>query len=688
MADPFANLLTSLKENKKTNQNGANASGINTSNTNVKQESNITKPMVVPSQEIHVNDSIHNDLDDLFGFSSQSDTPGQGSQQKQNSININSTNDDDFMSVFDKFDSKEQSVQQSIPNDSLLSSSSNKNENSPVVDEVKDMEVAQLMSLGISIDKANSYYNRGILYDDLIKRKKLKQMEEKRKENDRLETTFFNDNNTNKKTVSSSIFSVATDFLNKGKDLVDQLTAYPDEESNRLYKYKGNDSNSMENIDDERSRFKPSVNKEKLLDDESNPFDINNYEAKFGTQPSRTSDSSTCRISTGSTELPAQVRDATEGDLLGDFNEHVTITENPIVNPSIQTQSGESITSQNPPSQSTLLDFDNNTGNKGSKTDVPENNNILPMIHISSMELSGYDEFNLNAKQLFSNGNYSSAFEEYEKSLNTLPVSHPLRIVALSNMIISQIKIGDYSKCIENGKIALNMFPQDKRQWSNTIQNSNPSKTYKELWSKIVSRQAEAYEHQENFEVALDTLQLLLENGIHDPKIMSAKRRCQKVLNPEAFATKPRTDSSTPVPNTVKNSITRAPVINNPKINKNVQEIKELHIKEEEIEKQKLALYDTVFNKVEKWKDNKPDDIRFLLSNLSAIISWTDWKPISTADLVIPKKVKITYLKAIAKLHPDKLSSNLGLENRMIAEDVFSVLSVAWEKFKKENNMN
>ncbi|CAB4253804.1 similar to Saccharomyces cerevisiae YDR320C SWA2 Auxilin-like protein involved in vesicular transport [Maudiozyma barnettii] len=687
MADPFANLLTSLKEEKKTNKNEVGNQVTNTLNADLNNndllQSN-SKPLVVPSHEINMNDSIHNDLDDLFGFSSQSNTPAPIPQRQPVNGSTANNDDDDFMSVFDNFDSKEQSTQQYISENPLPSSS---NENvSVVVDEIKDMEVAQLMSLGMSIDKANKYYNKGVLYDDIIKNRKLKQMQERRQENDRVGTTFFSDSNTNKKNISSSIFSVATDFLNKGKDLVDQLTAYPDEEANRLYKYNGNDSNSAGNIYDERSRFKPSMNKAMLLDDETNPFDINNYEAKLETQPSRTSNTLVFKVPTNVTESSTQVPDSIEGDLLDDFNENVIISEPMVKLPAHSPSREYSYTKSEQPVQSTLLDFDSDSGNNTSNT-TGSRNSTLPIVHISTMELSGYNEFNLNAKELFGNGNYSSAFEEYEKSLNTLPSLHPLRIVALSNMIISQMKIGDYSKCIENAKLSLNMFPSDKVQWNNTIQNSNPPKTYKELWSKIISRQAEAYEHQENFEAALDALQLLLQNGIHDPKIMSAKRRCQKVLNPEAFVSKPKINSSTPAPKPMDKRETKRNIETEPKINKNVEEIKEQHNKEEEISKQKSALYDIVFDKVESWKNNKTDDIRFLLSNLSTIITWTEWKPVSTADLVIPKKVKITYLKAITKLHPDKLSSDLSLQNRMIAENVFSVLSVAWEKFKEENNM-
>ena len=671
MSDPFANLLTSLKEdNKRKPENNSNITLPNIVGATPLQPK--TNNNINLSNKISTNDSIHNDLDDLFGFSSQTNTPTPIQQQSKPAA-------DDFMSVFDNFDnSKKETIEPTLVNNTQAGIDVSPDPIENVVDEVRDMEVAQLMSLGMTIEKANRYYDRGILYDDIIRKRKMKQMHERQQEKERVGTTYFGDDNTNRKNISSSFFSVATDFLNKGKDFVDQLTAYPDEEANRLYKYTEKDNESVETDNRERSRYKPSVNKESLLDNEINPFDINNYENSLQAQRSKNSDTLLFEASTHSDEADNIRSYSKNEDILQDFDQKVVITE---AVPVYQENSSSKENSQSVQSESILLDFDNSTNNASSDI-FSEDGNIITNVHISEIELSGYNEYNLNAKEYFSKGDYSSAFNEYEKSLNTLPPTHPLRVIALSNMMISQLKIGDYSKCVANSKIALSMIPEDKNLWNSTIQNSTPKKSYKDLWTKILMRQAEAYEHQENYQAALDSIQLLLHNGVHDPKIMSAKRRCQMVVNPKQFSTKPKSTVSKRTPAVKKQEST------SPTVNKSIEDIKKAHIHEKQIEEQKQALYDVVHNKIELWKDNKGNDIRFLLSNLPVVLTWCDWKPVSTADLVIPKKVKITFLKAIAKLHPDKLSSNISLENKMVAENVFSILSVAWEKFKTDNNMN
>lgn len=703
MSDPFASLLTSLKEDKKTKTGTTASPALNTPSVltpakkDAPQAAQINLTPLFPTKTISQNDAIHDDLDDLFGIPVATPQPSNTTPQTQHE-NKGESNDD-FMSVFDNFDSNVQSAQQSInqpsvsPDPDSAAATEQTNTEEDVVDEVKDMEVARLMSLGMTIEKANQYYDKGVLYDDIIRKRREKQMREKQQESERAGTTFFNENNTNKKNISSSLFSVATDFLNRGKDLVDHLTAYPDEETNRLYKY-GERENSPDHNKDERERFAPSINREALLDDDSNPFDINNYEQQLEHQFSNTSlVTSSSHENSAEHVVVAASTVVEEGDLLGGFDEGELQSKQSTIQasskspektsePQPREASQPQVSSQHQSeSASVLLDFDDQgTSNSGSATPFQSTLSAIP---ISNIELSGYKEFNIKAKELFTNGNYSAAHEEYEKSFNTLPAKHPLRILALSNMMIAELKIGEYSRCIENSKLALSMYPEDKVQWQSTIQSSDPHRTYKDIWPKIVARQAEAYEHQENFEMSLKSIELLLHNGYHDAKIMSAKRRCQKVLNPTEATPKPAKPATT-IPKTSPAKVSPEPE----KTYEAVEKIKEANKREEQIEKEKLVLYDIVFEKIANWKDNKDDDIRFLLSRLPSVVTWSDVKPVTTAELVIPKKVKIAYLRAIAKLHPDKLPADLSLENRMIAEDVFSVLSAALEKFKTENGMN
>ncbi|KAK5241498.1 auxilin-like clathrin-binding protein required for normal clathrin function, partial [Exophiala xenobiotica] len=88
------------------------------------------------------------------------------------------------------------------------------------------------------------------------------------------------------------------------------------------------------------------------------------------------------------------------------------------------------------------------------------------------------------------------------------------------------------------------------------------------------------------------------------------------------------------------------------------------------------------------WKGGKADNLRALLGSLDNVL-WegSGWKKISMADLVLPAKVKVQYMKGIAKVHPDKIPTDATTEQRMIAGAVFSALNEAWDKFKAENGL-
>lgn len=56
-------------------------------------------------------------------------------------------------------------------------------------------------------------------------------------------------------------------------------------------------------------------------------------------------------------------------------------------------------------------------------------------------------------------------------------------------------------------------------------------------------------------------------------------------------------------------------------------------------------------------------------------------------ELIMANRVKIVYMKAIAKVHPDKIPQNATTEQKMISAAVFATLNEAWDKFKKENGL-
>ena len=70
-------------------------------------------------------------------------------------------------------------------------------------------------------------------------------------------------------------------------------------------------------------------------------------------------------------------------------------------------------------------------------------------------------------------------------------------------------------------------------------------------------------------------------------------------------------------------------------------------------------------------------------------------------EVIEPGRVKVVYMRAVGRVHPDKLPPpedgarppggthppTVGTEERMVAANVFATLNEAWERFRGENGM-
>ncbi|KAF5318011.1 hypothetical protein D9619_012022 [Psilocybe cf. subviscida] len=99
------------------------------------------------------------------------------------------------------------------------------------------------------------------------------------------------------------------------------------------------------------------------------------------------------------------------------------------------------------------------------------------------------------------------------------------------------------------------------------------------------------------------------------------------------------------------------------------------------------TLKDGVDARLAAWRGGKETNIRALLASLDIVL----WPEILAGGvqvsglgaLITPAQVKKGYVKAIARVHPDKLSpSNSTVEQRMLANGVFGTLNEAWIAFQ------
>ncbi|KAJ3041748.1 hypothetical protein HDV00_008836, partial [Rhizophlyctis rosea] len=119
-----------------------------------------------------------------------------------------------------------------------------------------------------------------------------------------------------------------------------------------------------------------------------------------------------------------------------------------------------------------------------------------------------------------------------------------------------------------------------------------------------------------------------------------------------------------------------------------VAKLRDQNQQAENEEAQKLALKDQTDDRINAWRRGKEDNLRALLSSLDLVL-WREleWKTINLSELITPSQVKVRYMRAVGKVHPDKLSQDSSIEHRLIANGVFSTLNKAWDSFKVQNGM-
>jgi tetratricopeptide (TPR) repeat protein len=309
---------------------------------------------------------------------------------------------------------------------------------------------------------------------------------------------------------------------------------------------------------------------------------------------------------------------------------------------------------------------------------------------ISSTQLEFFKDSREQGGIAFKNGDFATALTHYQTALDALPSAHPLRIIAYSNCITAYFKAGENKKVLELAELA-NVLIGPERGVNEDVE---PGKPIKDFWIKINTKKAESLEHLEKFKEAQNVWVELIENGSATKISLDGKRRCQSNLapppakhsTPKPAASESRQSASKSAPESIH---MRKPQVGpRPPNSEAVKKIQESNKALEQFEQDKYKLYDQVEAKVNSWKHSKEDNLRALLSTLQNILwSSANWKPVNMSDLVIPKKVKITYLKAVAKVHPDKLSQDASSEEKLIAQSVFVVINQAWETFKQQNGI-
>jgi hypothetical protein len=173
----------------------------------------------------------------------------------------------------------------------------------------------------------------------------------------------------------------------------------------------------------------------------------------------------------------------------------------------------------------------------------------------------------------------------------------------------------------------------------------------KDLYGKALSRKAEALEQMERWSDAGAVWQSCVEAGLGGSAAIAGRQRCQKAVAP-----KPK---PAPRPAAIPKPKPRTPAPSDLGPQKNSEAVERLRAANQAAareDEEKFVISERVDARVGAWRDGKRENLRALLSSLDQVL-WegSGWKKVGLHELVMANRVKVIYMKAIAKTHPDKV---------------------------------
>lgn len=272
---------------------------------------------------------------------------------------------------------------------------------------------------------------------------------------------------------------------------------------------------------------------------------------------------------------------------------------------------------------------------------------------ISPVALQTSTKHRLEGTAHFKRGDYASAHSSYTTSLSAVPPTHPLVILLLTNRALTALKTGEPKQAVDDADNALKLIGPGNGQGEvvavRAESGQDENKDMKDLYGKALSRKAEALEQMEKWADASAVWHLCVEGGVGGSNAIKGRQRCQNALAPKPKPTPKPAAKPRPRPSA---TASLAPAKSSEAVTR-LREANEAAAKEDD---EKFALSEKVDAKISAWRDGKRDNLRALLGSLDQVL-WENsgWKKVGLHELVMANKVKINYMKAIAKTHPDKV---------------------------------
>ena len=233
-------------------------------------------------------------------------------------------------------------------------------------------------------------------------------------------------------------------------------------------------------------------------------------------------------------------------------------------------------------------------------------------------------------------------------------------IVILTNRALTSIKVGEPKAAVSDADKALGIIGISWGEGEIIDVGSGEGsgkKDMRDFFGKALLRKAEALEAMEKWDEALKVWIQAVEAGVGGSIAIQGRNRSEKASGKAKAPPVSRTaPSARKASQRTRKDLSSRPKAQTTASAEAVTRLRAANAAADAADDEKFALSDRVDARLVAWKGGKEDNLRALLESLDKVL-WPEagWKKIGMADLIIPGKVKIHYMKGIAKVHPDKV---------------------------------
>jgi tetratricopeptide (TPR) repeat protein len=340
-----------------------------------------------------------------------------------------------------------------------------------------------------------------------------------------------------------------------------------------------------------------------------------------------------------------------------------------------------------------------------------------PFVTCDNMSLEQCNLEKEKGTSFYKLGQYHDAVSHYNTAIQFLPMNHLALVALYNNRAAAELKTGEYTECIRDTEASMSIIKyyggvsaMHNEQLCDATCGITVS-SQDEI--KALLRKATALENLEKYSTSKEVYSLILGFDSKNKVAMEGITRCNRALSGPSLSPQPGSSSPPATSANSKSSPAKSaangildmfeapsglaasvPAVDAVPLSKSevdkssaVQEMRKLEKRAEKEADAALAVKDDVDAKIAAWSKGKETNLRALLSSMEMVL-WPElnWQKANLGELITPSQVKVKYMKAISKVHPDKLKTE-NISYKLLANSVFSILNEAWDAFRQQNNI-